>query len=155
MNTNSTIIDILRQRKETIAVAESVTGGEIAAKISEVPGASDIFLGGVVAYSIASKIRDLDVSAKIIEEFGVYSETVAAEMARGIRSRFGSDWAIGITGVAGPGPDDEVAPGSIWIAILGPAGVQNQQLSLTGTRQQIRNGAVTSALATLERILTL
>jgi nicotinamide-nucleotide amidase len=155
MNTNSTIIDILRQRKETIAVAESVTGGEIAAKISEVPGASDIFLGGVVAYSIASKIRDLDVSAKIIEEFGVYSETVAAEMARGIRSRFGSDWAIGITGVAGPGPDDEVAPGSIWIAILGPAGVQNLQLSLTGTRQQIRNGAVTSALATLERILTL
>jgi nicotinamide-nucleotide amidase len=155
MNTNSTIIDILRQRKETIAVAESVTGGEIAAKISEVPGASDIFLGGVVAYSIASKIRDLDVSAKIIEEFGVYSETVAAEMARGIRSRFDSDWAIGITGVAGPGPDDEVAPGSIWIAILGPAGVQNLQLSLTGTRQQIRNGAVTSALATLERILTL
>jgi nicotinamide-nucleotide amidase len=155
MNTNSTIIDILRQRKETIAVAESVTGGEMAAKISEVPGASDIFLGGVVAYSIASKIRDLDVSAKIIEEFGVYSETVAAEMARGIRSRFGSDWAIGITGVAGPGPDDEVAPGSIWIAILGPAGVQNLQLSLTGTRQQIRNGAVTSALATLERILTL
>lgn len=155
MNTNSTIIDILRQRKETIAVAESVTGGEIAAKISEVPGASDIFLGGVVAYSIASKIRDLDVSAKIIEEFGVYSETVAAEMARGIRSRFESDWAIGITGVAGPGPDDEVAPGSIWIAILGPAGVQNLQLSLTGTRQQIRNGAVTSALATLERILTL
>jgi nicotinamide-nucleotide amidase len=155
MNTNSTIIDILRQRKETIAVAESVTGGEIAAKISVVPGASDIFLGGVVAYSIASKIRDLDVSAKIIEEFGVYSETVAAEMARGIRSRFDSDWAIGITGVAGPGPDDEVAPGSIWIAILGPAGVQNLQLSLTGTRQQIRNGAVTSALATLERILTL
>ena len=155
MNTNSTIIDILRQRKETIAVAESVTGGEIAAKISEVPGASDIFLGGVVAYSIASKIRDLDVSAKIIEEFGVYSETVAAEMARGIRSRFESDWAIGITGVAGPGPDDEVAPGSIWISILGPAGVQNLQLSLTGTRQQIRNGAVTSALATLERILTL
>ncbi len=155
MNTNSTIIDILRQRKETIAVAESVTGGEMAAKISEVPGASDIFLGGVVAYSIASKIRDLDVSAKIIEEFGVYSETVAAEMARGIRSRFDSDWAIGITGVAGPGPDDEVAPGSIWIAILGPAGVQNLQLSLTGTRQQIRNGAVTSALATLERILTL
>ena len=155
MNTNSTIIDILRQRKETIAVAESVTGGEMAAKISEVPGASKVFLGGVVAYSVESKIRDLDVAKKSIEEFGVYSEAVAAEMAQGIRSRFGSDWAIGITGVAGPGPDDEVAPGSIWIAILGPAGVQNLQLSLTGTRQQIRNGAVTSALATLERILTL
>ncbi len=155
MNTNSSIIEILRQRKETIAVAESVTGGEIAAKISEVPGASEVFLGGVVAYSVESKIRDLNVAKKSIEEFGVYSEVVATEMAQGVRSRFDSDWAIGISGVAGPGSDGKVAPGSIWIAIVGPVGVQNLQLSLTGTRQQIRDGAVTSALATLERILTL
>ena len=147
------VIALLKKRRETISVAESVTGGELAAKLTELPGSSEVFLGGVVAYSISSKIRELGIAKQLIKKFGVYSEEVAVEMAKSVRTIFQSDWAISSTGVAGPGPDGDIPAGTIWIAISGPTTSQTLRLSLNGTRPLVRSGAVTSALATLERIL--
>ena len=153
MNSIEKVNRTLRNRSETISVAESVTGGELAAALTKLPGSSEVFLGGVVAYSNESKIRDLGVSKRLIKKFGVYSEEVALQMASGVREKFNSDWSIASSGVAGPGSDAQFPAGSIWIAIIGPQGSQNIRLSLQGSREQIRLGAVTSALATLERIL--
>jgi nicotinamide-nucleotide amidase len=147
------VIALLKKRRETISVAESVTGGELAAKFTELPGSSEVFLGGVVAYSISSKIKELGIARQLIKKFGVYSEEVAVEMAKSVRAIFQSDWAISSTGVAGPGPDGDIPAGTIWIAISGPTTSQTLRLSLNGTRPLVRSGAVTSALATLERIL--
>jgi nicotinamide-nucleotide amidase len=147
------VIALLKKRRETISVAESVTGGELAAKFTELPGSSEVFLGGVVAYSISSKIKELGIARQLIKKFGVYSEEVAVEMAKSVRTIFQSDWAISSTGVAGPGPDGDIPAGTIWIAISGPTTSQTLRLSLNGTRPLVRSGAVTSALATLERIL--
>lgn len=153
MNSIEKIIRILQNRRETISVAESVTGGELAAALTSAPGSSKVFLGGLVAYSIESKIRDLGIPKRLINKFGVYSEEVALAMANAVRKSFDTDWSIASTGVAGPGPDTKIPAGSIWIAIIGPQGAQSIRLSLQGSREQIRNGAVTSAVATLERIL--
>lgn len=147
------VIALLKKRRETISVAESVTGGELAAKLTELPGSSEVFLGGVVAYSISSKIKELGIAKQLIKKFGVYSEEVAVEMAKSVRTIFQSDWAISSTGVAGPGPDGDIPAGTIWIAISGPHTSQTLRLSLHGTRPLVRSGAVISALATLERIL--
>jgi nicotinamide-nucleotide amidase len=153
MNPNERLIRNLQQRGETISVAESVTGGLLAAELTSVPGSSEVFLGGIVAYSIKSKVQELGISKNLIDEFGVYSEEVAFEMASKVRNKFDSVWSIATTGVAGPGPPTGIPAGSIWLAIIGPKGAQNIQLSLQGSRTEIRIGAVTSAVAALERIL--
>lgn len=153
MNSIEKIINTLQHRKETIAVAESITGGELAAALTSAPGSSKVFLGGIVAYSVESKVRELGIPKRLINKFGVYSEEIALEMANGVRKKFNSDWSIASIGVAGPGPAEEIPAGSIWLAIIGPQATQNIRLSLQGSREEIRVGAVTSAVATLERIL--
>src|SRR5580700_5853735 len=95
-------VRLLTGRKKTLALAESCTGGFIANQITNVPGASKIFLGGIVSYSNAAKQRFLGVRAKTLEQHGAVSKTVAAEMAEGARKRFGADFAIAVTGIAGP-----------------------------------------------------
>lgn len=147
------IVELLRARNQTLAVAESVTGGGLASAITEAEGASHCFRGGVVAYSETSKVRDLDVSAELIAEKGVYSEEVAEAMAIGAARRFGADWAIATTGVAGPGPSKGVKSGSIWVAFHGPDRRENLYLELPGERGSVRSGAVESALAAFARIL--
>jgi len=153
MNSIEKIINTLQYRKETIAVAESITGGKLAAALTSAPGSSKVFLGGIVAYSIESKSQELGIPKRLINKFGVYSEEIALEMANGVRKKFNSDWSIASTGVAGPGPAEETPAGSIWLVIIGPQATQNIRLSLQGSREEIRVGAVTSAVATLERIL--
>ncbi|MBM3743081.1 MAG: CinA family protein [Actinobacteria bacterium] len=153
MNSIEKIINTLQYRKETIAVAESITGGKLAAALTSAPGSSKVFLGGIVAYSIESKVQELGIPKRLINKFGVYSEEIALEMANGVRKKFNSDWSIASTGVAGPGPAEETPAGSIWLVIIGPQATQNIRLSLQGSREEIRVGAVTSAVATLERIL--
>ena len=101
MNPNERLIRNLQQRGETISVAESVTGGLLAAELTSVPGSSEVFLGGIVAYSIKSKVQELGISKNLIDEFGVYSEEVAFEMASKVRNKFDSVWSIATTGVAG------------------------------------------------------
>ena len=153
MNASQEVVALLRSRGETVSVAESLTGGSLAKAITDSEGASHAFLGGVIAYSVASKLHDLDVPQAIIDKDGVYSEATALAMAEGVKRRFGSDWAIATTGVAGPGQSHGVPAGSLWIAILGAGVREVEHLQLTGTRSEVRSGAVSSALATFARIL--
>ena len=119
----SVVLELLRRRGETLAVAESRTGGGLGAALAAVPGASEVFLGGVIAYANAVKRNLLGVSPEVLERWGAVSDPVAQAMAEGVRRRTGSDWALATTGVAGPGggsPDKPV--GLVHIAVAGPDG---------------------------------
>ena len=148
------VIALLRSRGETVATAESVTGGELAAALTAPAGASHAFKGGVIAYSIESKVRELGVAASLIDERSVYSSEVAAAMAAGARQRFATNWSIATTGVAGPGSSHGNPPGLVWVAIAGATLNENLVLELNGERDEIRRGAVASALSTFTRILS-
>lgn len=114
----SAVAALLRERGRTLAVAESCTGGSISARITALAGASEYYLGGVTSYSNEAKARLLGVSLPDIERFGAVSETVARQMAVGALERFGADYAVSTTGVAGPGGGTPEKPvGTVWMAI--------------------------------------
>lgn len=153
------ILSMLRVRGQSLATAESITGGLLGGALTEIPGASDVFLGGVIAYDERIKVEHLDVPHQLIHERGVVSKEVALAMARGVRASFASDWAISTTGVAGPGASGAVPAGTVWIAIVGP--VSNgavaemcEQLALAGDRQAVRSATIARALAAFTRILS-
>lgn len=143
---------MLNNRNETISVAESLTAGGLANALTSASGSSSIFIGGLTAYRNEIKIEMLGVDSKLIEENTVVSEAVAIAMADGAIKKFGSTWAIATTGVAGPGPLEGHLPGEVWIAIRGPIN-QAIQLTLQGNREQVRSGTISTAIATLARIL--
>jgi len=147
------VIDLLRERRESISCAESITGGALTAALVSISGASDVLLGSIVAYSKEMKINQLGLSAELITEKGLVSKEVALEMAKGAKQILGSSWAISSTGSAGPRALDGSSPGEIWIAIVGPDRQESVKLSLNGARQEVISGAVESALTLLERIL--
>ena len=147
------VIDLLRERSESISCAESITGGALTAALVSISGASDVLLGSIVAYSKEMKINQLGLSAELIDEKGLVSKEVALEMAKGAKQKLGSSWAISSTGSAGPRALDGSSPGEIWIAIVGPDRQESVKLSLNGARQEVISGAVESALTLLERIL--
>ena len=147
------VIDLLRDRSESISCAESITGGALTSALVSISGASDVLLGSIVAYSKEMKINQLGLSAELIDDKGLVSKEVALEMAKGARHKLGSSWAISSTGSAGPRALDGSSPGEIWIAIVGPDRQESVKLSLNGARQEVINGAVESALTLLERIL--
>ena len=147
------VIDLLRERSESISCAESITGGALTAALVSISGASDVLLGSIVAYSKEMKINQLGLSAELITEKGLVSKEVALEMAKGAKQKLGSSWAISSTGAAGPRALDGSSPGEIWIAIVGPDRQESVKLSLNGARQEVISGAVESALTLLERIL--
>ena len=146
------VLEMLRSRNESISVAESLTGGGLAQALTSLPGSSDIFCGSVTAYRPEIKSLILEVPAELISEFGVVSEEVAAAMAGGVKKLMNSTWAISTTGVAGPGPSDGVAAGTVWVAIDGPIS-QTLQLELSGTREIVRNATIAGAIAAFARIL--
>ncbi|MCX5949884.1 MAG: competence/damage-inducible protein A [Cyanobacteria bacterium] len=117
----SVVLETLRQRGETLAVAESCSGGGLGAALVAVPGASDVFLGGVIAYANAVKQGLLGVDPQDLERWGAVSDPVAEAMALGAQRLTGSDWALAITGVAGPGGGSDQKPvGLVHIAVAGP-----------------------------------
>jgi nicotinamide-nucleotide amidase len=146
------IVDHLRQRGETISTAESLTAGAVSSAIVTIPGASDVFVGGVTAYRDEIKVSHLNVDPALIEKHTVISEEVAIAMAKGAITSFGTTWGIGTTGVAGPNPLDGHPVGVVWVAIEGPIS-QTIELSLSGERESVRNAATSSAIATFARIL--
>ena len=147
------IIETLTSRGQTLAVAESLTGGGLGFALTQVPGASAVFLGGIISYTTEVKVRELGVGQSAIDKYKVVSEEVAIEMAEGAKTKFATTWAISTTGVAGPGDYQGVREGTVWIAIRGPI---NQSLTLTldGGRDGVRQGAISSAIGTFARILS-
>lgn len=138
----------------TVAVAESCTGGLLGSRLTHTAGASATFLGGVICYSEASKQRDLDVPAAMLEEHGAVSAPVAQAIAEGVRERFGSTFGVGITGVAGPGPDDRDQPeGRVFVALATPDETVIQQHQLGRGRDAIRTRAAQLALTLLWQTL--
>jgi nicotinamide-nucleotide amidase len=117
------VLRLLAERKKTLALAESCTGGCLAHRITNVPGASAVLLGGVVAYSNAAKQTFLGVRAETLAAHGAVSKAVACEMAEGARKRFGADFALGVTGLAGPAGGTKAKPvGTVFIALAGAFG---------------------------------
>jgi len=146
--------EALKARGATLATAESCTGGLIAKRITDQPGSSDYFLGGVVAYSDAVKVRHLGVSEEILRGEGAVSRSVAEAMALGVAERFGSTAGIGVTGVAGPGGGSEEKPvGTVWYAISldGKAFVRTERF--LGGREMVRERAAQAAMALLLALL--
>jgi nicotinamide-nucleotide amidase len=136
----------LRERGETVSVAESLTGGLLGATLTASPGASDVFAGGILAYATEQKTRLLGVPAELIEREGVVSAAVAAAMATGVRSRLATTYGLALTGVAGPGEQDGQPVGTVHIGLATPDGEEVRSLKLPGERARIRMFAVISAV---------
>ncbi len=137
----------LRERGETLSVAESCTGGMLAERITSVAGSSDYFLGGFLVYTDRMKTELLGVSEALLKEHTAVSEEAAREMARGARERTGSTWALSITGVAGPGGGTDAAPaGTVIIGVAGPEGIATRREMRPGDRARVRVLATQLAL---------
>ncbi len=131
----SVVLAALRRRGETVAVAESCTGGGLGAALAAVPGASDVFLGGVIAYANSVKQGLLGVPAGLLEQHGAVSDPVACAMADGARSATGSSWALAVTGIAGPGGGSDSKPvGLVHIALAGPDGTRSEAIRFGSSR---------------------
>jgi nicotinamide-nucleotide amidase len=146
------LLETLRARGQTLAVAESLTGGLLAATIVDVPGASRVFRGGLVVYATDLKATLAGVPADLLAERGPVDPDVAAHLARGARERCGADWGLATTGVAGPEPQGEAAVGTVFVAVSGPVDAVRAP-RLDGSRAQIRAGAVVAALELLASVL--
>ncbi|GAA0722262.1 CinA family protein [Dactylosporangium roseum] len=156
------ILDELVARGATLAVAESLTGGLLAAAFVEVPGASRVFRGGVVAYATDLKATLLGVPTPLLDAHGPVDASVAAALAAGARERCGADWAVATTGVAGPDPQAGQPVGRVYVAVVGPSlahgdpeRVEVREFTLAGDRSAIRRGAVDAAVALLAEALAI
>ncbi len=131
-----------------MVTAESCTGGMVGSFMTDVAGSSSYFLGGAITYSNAEKMGQLDVPASVLEQHGAVSEACVEAMAAGARKRFGADFAVAISGVAGPGggsPDKPV--GTVWLAVAGPDGVFAKRRRWSGARHKVRRLAAFWAMA--------
>lgn len=173
---NADVVSALSEGGQTVAVAESLTGGLVVAALVEGPGASVAVRGGVVAYATELKHRLLDVDGDLLARRGPVDPQVAAQMALGVRERLGADWGIATTGVAGPEPQDGVQPGRVYVAVAGPLaditpapevfagsngtpdleplpggtiGTRVLELDLPGDRAQVRLAATEQAIGAL------
>ena len=148
------LLEICRKKRLTIAVAESCTGGLLGARLTAIPGSSDVFVGGVIAYADAVKVRELGVSQRSLEAYGAVSEEVVREMAIGAQKSFGVDVALAITGVAGPGGGSAEKPvGLVWVCAAVGARVEPRKIQSWGDRQEIRYRAAQAAMDLARRSL--
>jgi competence/damage-inducible protein CinA-like protein len=144
----------LRELGKTVAVAESCTGGLLGGELTEVPGSSEYFLGGVVAYADRVKEGQLGVNARILREAGAVSEEAARAMAEGVRDRLGADYGVAITGIAGPGGGTPEKPtGRVHVAVASRRSTVWSTRDLSASRSRVRRWAVTTALDLLRRRL--
>ncbi|MFE1248914.1 CinA family protein [Streptomyces sp. NPDC058735] len=156
-STATHVVRLLTVKGETLAVAESLTGGLVAAEVTSVPGASKVFRGSVTAYATDLKHELLGVDATLLAARGAVDAQVAAQMAAGVRKALGTDWGIATTGVAGPEQQDGRPVGTVFVAVHGPftpdsrsaRGGKVEALRLNGDRAEIRRESVRSVLALL------
>jgi PncC family amidohydrolase len=141
------LADIMRKRDKTMAVAETFTGGLVTDIITNVPGASRYFLGGIVTYSNRSKVKSLGVKESTLRVNGAVSELAASEMAAGVREHFGSDYGIAVTGLAGPGGASFGKPiGLVFFAFTNGKTTTVDRMEFTGDRLNIKRAAASQTL---------
>ncbi len=149
------IVRLLVERKQTLALAESCTGGYIAHRITNVPGASAIFTGGLVTYSNAAKERFLGVRGETLEKHGAVSEPVAREMAEGARRACGTNYAVAVTGIAGPGGGTADKPvGTVFMALASPEETRVWRRFNPGERLAFKQATSDQALGELLALLS-
>lgn len=144
------LLDALRAHGWTVATAESLTGGEVAATLVDVPGASRSLRGGVVAYATDVKGSLLGVDADLLAAHGAVHPEVARQMAERVRDVVGADVGLGTTGVAGPEQQDGFSPGTVHVAVATPRGTVVRSLALTGDRAEIRTATCVAVLREAE-----
>ena len=148
------VLDLCRARGLTLAAAESCTGGLVAAHLTAVPGASDVFEGGVVSYSNEVKESALGVPHAVLGRYGAVSAEAAKAMAEGVRERLGADVGVSVTGVAGPeGGTEEKPVGLVFVHAVGPDGEEARRSELPGDREMVRGRATAAALHLVRRLL--
>lgn len=153
------IVRLLTSAHRTVAVAESLTGGRVIAALVDVPGASAVVLGGVVAYATPLKQSLLGVDAELLAERGPVDADVALQMAEGVRRAAAvggraADVGIATTGVAGPDPQGDAPAGRVFVAVVDDGGGEVRELTLSGDREAIRASATRAVLALLRERLT-
>jgi nicotinamide-nucleotide amidase len=146
-------VRLLVSRGETVAVAESLTGGLLAATIVEVPGVSAVFRGGLVVYATDLKASLAGVDERLLATRGAVDPDVAVALAEGARRVCRADWGVSTTGVAGPDPQDGKPVGLVYVAVVGPAQRRVDELRFDGDRAAVRAGAVSHALESLVALL--
>jgi nicotinamide-nucleotide amidase len=139
----------LRAAGKTVAVAESLTGGLVAAALTDIPGASVVVRGGVLAYATDVKAHVLGVNEVLLAQVGAVDADVAEQMASGVRSLMGATYGLATTGVAGPDRVDGKPVGTVYVAVVGPGSSRVKALSLSGDRGDIRADSVLAALTLL------
>lgn len=147
------IVTGLTGQGRTVAMAESLTGGLLAAALVDVPGASVVFRGGIIAYATDLKHALLDVPAPLLDRFGAVHPDVAMAMADGVRRRLGATFGVATTGVAGPEPADGQPAGTVFIAAIASRGGRGRSLSLAGDRRSIREQTVLASLELLAEMI--
>jgi len=143
------LVRSLRDREVSVATAESLTGGRLAARLTDVPGSSHVFLGGVVSYQTRVKVEVLGVPDEVVATDGVVSAACARAMADGVRRLLGSTYALSTTGVAGPDRQEGKPVGTVYVGLAGPGGTRALALELDGDRGAIQDASVAAALAAL------
>jgi nicotinamide-nucleotide amidase len=144
------VLTRLRGREDTLATAESLTGGLVGATLTAVPGSSAVYRGGLVVYATELKARLAGVDESLLERRGPVDPDVAGSLAAGVRERLGADWGLATTGVAGPEPQDGKPVGTVFVAAAGPHGASGvRALSFDGDRASIRAQTVEAALRLL------
>ncbi len=154
MTAPAELIRLLQRQEKTVATAESCSGGLLGKLLTDVPGSSSVYLGGVISYTCPVKERLLGVDPETLERLGAVSKPVARQMAEGVRQVIRADFGLGITGLAGPGTDGSGKPvGLVYTALAGDGWTICEELHLEGGREEIRMAACLHALQMLEQAL--
>ena len=142
----ASLVGLLKERGETVATAESLTGGMVGAALTDVPGVSAVYRGGVVVYATDLKAQLAGVPEDLLAAVGPVHPDTAAALATGVRERLGATYGLATTGVAGPDPQAGISAGTVYIAAAGPGSAQVRKLQLTGDRASIRRASVRAVL---------
>ena len=143
------IAELLKETNHTVSAAESLTGGLVCERLTNIAGSSAYFIGGIVSYHNRIKVAELQIPGSLIAAKGAVSREVASAMAEGIRRRFKTDIGLSTTGCAGPTPQPPAPVGLAYVAVASIKGTEVQELHLQGTRQEIREKAAQAAVGLL------
>lgn len=153
-NDEETVIELAKDKKLSIATAESLTGGLLCARLVNVSGASEVVLGGINSYAYSIKSKILGIDKKLLKEKGAVNHDVAKFMAQGVREKLGADIAVSTTGIAGPSSDEFDNPvGLVYIGISTKDSLKSYEYNFKGTRDEIRNQAVDACVSLLKKVL--